>query len=377
METFPPILAQAYAMAVSGLRACYEEHGIVAGRHHYDDYWTRDAGFAWLAALELGDFDPVRRHLSLLCSFQRRDGMIPFLIRRHWSPLSGFGLKVGVRPRPKFRSHKVLYLSEVMDSNPFFAIGLTEFLRREKGSREEFLPHLEASLRWCSKKMGADGLVREGWMGGWNDGIYKSGKTLLTNVLFGRAFAECEAFLPDFSGVAETIREGIRREFFGGRYFLDWIDGKRHDHFDSVANFLAVLWGIADTGQAEGILDFAFDHLFEPPLIGTAYPPYGLDRVEIGNRITGLSGYGRGTMYWLEPICLFAIGLAELGHRAAAVQFLTGLAELIVRHHGVFEIYELENAEFRPVRRRLFRSEYPFARSSGLFVLACWKLGLV
>jgi len=136
VETFSPILAQSYALAVAELRTCYDERGIVAGRHQYDDYWTRDAGFAWMAALELGDWQVAQRHLEFLSRLQRRDGMIPFLIRRHLSPFAMWDIKIRIPPRPKFRSHKSLFLSEVIDSNPWFAIGLADLVAH---TREAFL----------------------------------------------------------------------------------------------------------------------------------------------------------------------------------------------------------------------------------------------
>jgi len=375
------IFALAYGIAVQELRSCYDDLGIVAGRHHYDDYWTRDAAFAWLGALELGDGDVVGKHLAFLCSLQRKDGMIPFLVRKHLPGLSGLGVKIKISFRPKFRSHKALFLSEVIDSNPFFVIGLIGFLEKMRGDDvilNVFGTHLDRARQWCLEKVGEDGLVREGFLAGWNDGILKSGATLLNNVLFYRALDLWRETDTRFAETADRIKGALQRDFFNGRYFIDWIDRRPHDHFDSIANFLAVLWGVADLEQAEKILDFALERMFTPPFVRTAFPLYDPSRVELGNRIAGISGYWGGTMYWVEPACLFAMALAAAGRRTEALRVIEGLAELIVRHQGIYEVYEREKetAEFRPIRWRIFRSEYPFARSSGLYIFACHQLGI-
>jgi hypothetical protein len=373
VETLSPVLAPAYEIAVAELRACYDEFGIVAGRHHYNDYWTRDAAFAWSAALELGDWPVVQRHLEFLSRLQRKDGMVPFLIRRYLSPFAMLGIKIKIPSRPKFRSHKALFLSEVIDSNPWFAIGLADLVAhtQEASLLAELIIHLYPALDWCLGKVGRDGLVKEGIIAGWNDGILKSGRTLLNNVIFYQAFRRWGALDPDFSAAAQGIKGALQRDFFNGRYFIDWIDRRPHDYFDSNANFLAILWGVANQSQAERIIDFAFENLLDPPLVKLVHPRYRSGLVDPANRFLGVADYSDGRLYWLDTACLFVLALEKMGRKREAEDFLLCLANLIVKHQGVYEIYD---REFQPVRRWNCRAEHPFVRSAGLFVLACRSL---
>ena len=376
METFSPILVQSYALAVAELRTCYDGRGIVAGRHQYDDYWTRDAGFAWMAALELGDWQVAQRHLEFLSRLQRRDGMIPFLIRRHLSPFAMWDIKIRIPPRPKFRSHKSLFLSEVIDSNPWFAIGLADLVAhtREAFLLTDLIAHIYPALGWCLGKVGPDGLVREGILAGWNDGILKSGRTLLNNVIFYQAFNRWSGLDPDFSTAARGIKEALQRDFFNGHYFIDWINRRPHNYFDSNANFLAILWGVADQYQADRIMDFAFENLLDPPLVKLVHPRYRPGLIDPANRLLGVADYSDGRLYWLDTACLFVLALEKMGRKREAEDSLFCLASLVIKHGGVYEIYD---RSFQPVRRWNCRAEHPFARSAGLFALACRKLGLV
>jgi len=381
-------LARAYEIAVAELRACYDVNGIVAGRGHYDDYWTRDAFFAWLGALELGDFEVVEQHLRFLASLQRGDGMIPFLVRRYVPWLSHLGVKIGLRAKPGFRVSKALWRSQVIDSNSYFVIGFAEFLKRagDKEFLREYIPVLESALLWCLKRIKpGESLAWEGPLAGWNDSVIKSGKTLMTNVLFCRAFECWEeicgvyqiALRSEFSGVSAKIREALQREFFNGTYFVDWIDrrGQRYNFFDSNANFLAVLWDVAARSQGEGIIDFALSQPFAGPLLKLVYPPYPQRCVAVSDRIWGIGDLACGEgMYWLEPTCLLALCLIKMKRRDEARVILTGLAELIALYDGAYEVYEWRRSELHPVHR-IYRAEHPYARGAALFVLACKRLG--
>ena len=53
-------IAKAIEIATEELRACYFKQGIVAGTHHFTDYWARDAFFASFGSLAIGDTKIVR-----------------------------------------------------------------------------------------------------------------------------------------------------------------------------------------------------------------------------------------------------------------------------------------------------------------------------
>jgi len=221
-------------------------------------------------------------------------------------------------------------------------------------------------------------LAKEGLLTGWDDATYKKGKTLMTNILFYKAFRSWEQVCEehsfkiksDFIGVADKTRKAIQDKFWNNDYFIDWIDGdKEYRYFDSIANFLAILWDVADKKQREKIIDFAFEKAIDPPFVKRVYPSYPWYRVEIINRVLGMGGYVN-QMLWLEPICLFIMCLRKANKQKQAKKLLEAIAEVFVRDQGLYEVYELNK---KPVNRWYYKAEHPYARGAGLFILACFK----
>jgi len=371
-------IRKAYQLIKEELRACYDDFGIVGGKGHYDDYWSRDAAFGCLGAMAVNDIDIVKKQLSFWASLQRNDGMIPFLCRKFFPGLVYFGLKIKTRLRPKYRNHKALFLSEVIDSNPYFVIVFAELLKKTKDRNllEKYSNNIEKSLFWCLKKMRKYGsLAVEGPIAEWNDAVYKTGRTLMTNVLFFKAFKDWENICfeygwetkGEFFGIASKIKTAIQKEFWNGDYFIDWIDYRKHDYFDSNANFLAIIWGIAEREQSESIIDFTYRNLFDSPFIKIAYPDYPWRRAEIFNRIFGMAGYVND-LFWPDPVCLFVWVLNLIDRKIEAQNLLSDLSELFARDNGIYEVYDMKTK--KPLKRWNYKSEFPYARGSGLFILA-------
>lgn len=373
------VLQKAFEIAKKELRACYDEFGIVAGRHHFDEYWTRDAGFACLGAIVLGDFDIVKKQISFWASMQRKDGMISFLSRKFFPGPIYLGLRIKIPLRPRYRSHKAFFLSEVIDSNAYFVIVFSELLKRSEDQSflERYKSNAEKALLWYLKKMKPGAfLVAEGPIAGWNDGIYKTGKTLITNVLCYKAFKKFEDLCrqynieprAEFVGIASKIKAAIQKKFWNGKYFIDWIDYKGRDYFESRANFLAVIWDVAAKEQAGNIMSFARRNLCNRPFVKTAHPNYPWYRIEILNRFIGIADYASGNgMLWSDTACLFAWALAKTGTKEKALEFLAAFSKNIVKNKGIYEVYSPQDK--KPVSRWNYKSEFPYARGSALFIL--------
>jgi glycogen debranching enzyme len=363
----------AYNLALDELRLCYDEQGIVAGRRHYDDYWTRDAAFGCLGALLLNDTEIVDRHLQMLKGYQK-NGMIPFLVRKNLPLLSMLGPKLKIWLFPQYRSHKALFMTEVIDSNPYFVILAAELIRKGGGRRiTEYQAAIESALGWCRKRLEND-LAVEGPIAGWNDGIYKKGSVLITNVLFWKAFSDWEnlcveykiAADPRLKGVAARIKAQLDSRFFNGRYYIDWIDREKHDFFDANANLLAVYLGLAGKKKSGQIMQFIGEHLLDKPLVRLSYPSYPAKYQELFNRLFGMGDY-TGGLYWPEPALLYILSLARLGKKKEAGARLEEFAARVVEHRGVHEIYTEDK---KPLARWQYRAEYPYARGAALYILA-------
>ena len=120
-------ISRAYKIAVRCLRKNYSKRGILAGTNHFDDLWARDALFASLGALELGDFEVVKKVLLNLLKYQRADGLLPFRV----------GVKSSLLKLMGFRSNKIvpayydeLGHSEVKDSNSLAVILFGEYVKK-------------------------------------------------------------------------------------------------------------------------------------------------------------------------------------------------------------------------------------------------------
>ncbi len=372
------VISKAYEIAARDLKSCYSRFGIVAGKRNYDDYWTRDAGFASQGALALGDFEIVKRHLELLIRFEKK-GAIPFLIREYFPGSAFVGRKIPVRLIPCYRSHKFLWLSEVIDSNAYFVIMLCEFAKASKN--EKFFLNrqetVEKALKWYLPRMDRKSdLVKENYIASWNDGIYKKGVVLTTNAIVYKAF---ESYLDlcqdlgvapdrDLAEVFLKMAQGFQKVFFNGEFFSDWVDRKKYDYFDAAGNLLAIIYDLADEKQAEKILDFVKEKLYHPPLMKLCHPRYPLSKVELGNLLFGMKEYWRGKeVFWSDHVCLYALALIKQNKASEGEAVLAGFSKLVQEHNGIYEIYD---RKFSPFSAFFYRAEHPYARGAGLLVMA-------
>ncbi|OGC47850.1 hypothetical protein A3A69_02130 [candidate division WWE3 bacterium RIFCSPLOWO2_01_FULL_37_15] len=378
-------IIKAYNIAIKELRECYDVRGIIAGRHHYVDYWTRDAGFALPAALEIGDTKIVENHLTMLMAYQKRNGHIPFLIRQTFPILNFLGIKLKTKLFPCYRSHKLLFLSEVIDSNAYFVISTVKYLQQSKSKSlfNEYKASLEIALLWYTDKLDKkNNLIKEGFLAGWNDGVYKSGVVFITNLLVYKAVKDyillCKTFdilvINEIEQLYSFLKSNINDIFWNGKYFDDWVDHKRQHFFDTNANLLSIIWQFTNKDQAEKIIDYVRGNVIVKNFLKTVYPQYPNKRKEILNRLAGMGDYwGGGILFWPEPVLLYAISLIKLNRIYDATEILDNFSKIILEFNGIFEIYKLKE-NFFPMKTRIYLAEHPYARGAGLFIQAASEL---
>lgn len=368
------------------LKSCYDTYGIVAGTHHYSDYWTRDAYFGWLSALEIGDTQIVKNHLSNLSKFQKSSGLIPFMLRQNIPGLPFFGIKKHIKPFPKYRSHKALYTSNVIDSNAYFVIGFFDYLKKTNDFDfvTENLENITLALNWYKQRQNNSLLVNEGLIAQWNDGVYKRGYVLVTNIQVYYAHYTYALLLQMLNkdsseafNFAKEIKEQIIKTYWEDSYFIDWVNrNKRYKYFDTIANMLAIIWGVADESMQNSILEFSKDHVYDVPLAKVCFPSYPSRLVELTNKLFGVGGYWQGKdVYWIEPSLLYCLALQKSGRVMEAEAVLKDVSSLINKDSGVFETYKLHNQIFAPLKSLFYVSEHPYARGAGLYLHACKTLG--
>lgn len=361
-------------MAVADLEKCFTPIGFTAGNHHFVDLWARDSLFATLGANVSGQSHSSKKTIETFLRFQRHDGLIPYLILRSRHTVGKYFNRHSYYQVPvaHFRSH--MSFGVVPDGSAMTIIAARDYMDKTK-DKPFLIRHYEALVRafmWYEKQR-RRGLVYEWFQCEWADALLKSGNTLYTNVLYYKAAVDMAAFAgllgkhPDaafFAQRAEEIKSSLFAHLWNGSFFADWKDGKRRDYFASHPNMLAVIFGLADKKQAASILAVAKTHAWNGWTLENSSPKYPFWRVPFFHAIIGMGDYHNG-LIWLQPGILYALALHMAGRKGEAKSVLLGIAEKIIRTGGAHEVYERSGT---PVKRWVYRSEQPFAWSSGLFI---------
>ncbi|MBI5019458.1 hypothetical protein HZB58_04265 [Candidatus Gottesmanbacteria bacterium] len=366
----------AYSIARADLAACVSSSGYIAGAHHFVDLWARDSLFATLGANMAGQSAISRKTIETFLHYQQPDGLVPYLILRSKHGLGKyFNRHVYYKdPVAHFRSH--MSFGIVPDGGVMTIIAARAY--RENSGDTAFLKQhytkLVNAFMWYEKRSGGS-LIREWFQCEWADALLKSGRTLYTNVLYFKAatdmawIARKMRFIPDveyFARRAEEIRTLINTHLWTGSFYADWKDWKRQDYFAVHPNMLAVIFGLADKKQATSILAFAKKHTWNGWTMENSFPVYPIWRVPLLHMLIGMRDYHNG-LIWLQPGILYAVAQCIAGNRREAKTVFRHIAEKVIRTRGVHEVYERSGT---PVKRWVYRSEQPFAWSSGLFVWA-------
>jgi glycogen debranching enzyme len=374
------LLRKAHDIALSSLRSCYSKEGIFAGLHQFSDCWARDSLFSSWGALAIGDYAIVRKNLSLFLRNQHRNGQIPLRVGDYFIALKVLGINLRQSLKPRYSQDK--YFSYPTDQNSLLIITCLEYLKttKDKAFILENYDRLKKALRWNLRQdKDNDLLMEEGFYASWADSLRKKGKVLYTNVLFFQALASLSALSARlgrkqdslyYSSLAKRLREKINQAFWNGRYYSDWIDAKRYDYFSTDGNLLAILSGLADRKQGLSIQRCIEDFRLNEPPTKTNYPSYPSKLLSHIDSWVGIGDYHNG-MSWLWLGCLDVVCKRKLGLKAESHRLLSRISGTIIRHNGVYEVYEPDG---KPVSRLIYRAEQPFAWSSGLYLWAYEKM---
>ncbi len=386
METINAKLDRAREIAIDNLRQCYSENGIIAGKQHFTDIWARDSCQAGLGAARADEQDKaqVKKNLKTLIRYQREDGLIPLrvgagtlLFKLISKKLGNFMANVTNRkPAAIYTTakDKPFTNSEVIDSGTWLVIAVNDYAVQTNDwdfAKANFIA-LEKAIRWTeAQDKDDDGLIEEGPYANWADSIAKKGKVLYSNILYAKALKSISNISEmigkktgDFSKKAERTKEAINKVFWNGRYYIDWIDDKVHDDMPTYGNALAIVFGIADSSKGNKIADeinkvFGGNMHFNPHSEKMGKNAYPLMKV------CGMADYS--SLSWLLIGCMDSVAKLKLGRKREARKVLAAVADRIIAHNCVYEIYDKKG---RPVKRLMYKSEGPFAWSAGLYLFA-------
>lgn len=384
MKRSDKTIQEAIRIAKQNLRSCYTDRGILTGSRKV--YWSWDSFFASFGALELGDFEIVKKNLELYLNLQNESGNIPKRIANPFYPLKFLHLPISEMPdkqKPNYSSP--YYTGRSLSQGPTLIIAFYQYFDKTKD--KDFLisnySKLKKIISFLSSHTYESGLLRESIGGGWAESILKRGAIAYTNMCFAQSLL-CMSKLSKKLGKAKDstfylnkyklVRKVIDQRLWeerGGGYYSDWLGLSRHHYFSSDGNLFAVLWGIADRDKTSKIMrqvDILLS-VSQPPLPLTL-SRYYFWRIFITNQLAGLKHYHiRFSWPWLG--CLAALAKLKTNDKKQAIQILNSIAKVIVCDQSVCETY---NAG-RPVKVFFYKSEKPWAWGAGFFLYACHKAG--
>lgn len=373
-------IQRAYQIAKRDLRSCYTPLGIVAGRDHFNNYWSRDGFWAVFGALELGDFAQAKAHLELFKRHQLSTGQLPVQIRIDRPLWRKFQSNIN-SPRSIFRVAQLF--SPPLDPPSLYIMAIWQYFRHtgEKNFLNSYFRSASKALEWLQQfDRDGDKLLESPIMSDWMDSIMKKGKLSNVNILYCRALESYKEICnhlgknmltEKISDLHLTVKQANTQHFWNGQYFIDYIDRSKLGAFSSDANISAILFGTTINLQNQAIVDFIDSHKLDKPLIQTEYPRYHIMKVFPFYSLFGLSNYHRN-YNWLWLSSLYALALFRMGNKLEGRAQLARVAEVIIKHDYVGEIYDGKNS----VNKLFYRSEVPFAWSASTFIYAVNSMNL-
>lgn len=370
------------------LRVCTTDFGIVAGRSHFSQYWTRDACFASWGYIAKGNFEPVQNQLNTIINYCGIDGEVPLRIGRR-QVIRGF-LKYHFLKRRAYNpeplaipgKNQVLYKHKTnADGNSLTIITSAMFLLAQQRSSDKVFPYLVKIFNAIPLEQG---LISQRHFQDWEDSIKKKGYGIYANALYYGAALSLAALSKDqekefWKAKAEKIRERIYKNLWNGQYFDNFADKKtRVDNFSVSGNMLALVFGLPHKEDEKKMINFieTASELKERPGIAV-FPAYRPSQVALRYRLIGLTQYHAGLQWsWVAGLMLLTYQLIPTKNKKVkAEKILDSLTRLIFRDENnqkiafVPEVYKNN----KPFSNFFYQSEKSFAWGAGMMVAGIKK----
>ncbi|RPI33460.1 MAG: hypothetical protein EHM70_05945 [Chloroflexota bacterium] len=388
LELHETTQTRAVAIAESNLLAGVERRMLTtgeekwvlnAGLRNFREPWARDFGFASYGLLALRQYEVVRENLEVFLTYQTSVGQFPIKVHstrvaeRYVHSLLKREQPNDTPIRPKYvTAHHTISL----DGNGLLVIAALNYIRQS--ADHDFLrKHWDAikrALTWLeSFSDQSDGLLRQGAFSDWADSIARQGRVLYTNVIYWKALHEMAEAAKEFgyphdqayfSNKARQIRDAINAHFWrpDRGYF---ITSGRFQNLSSSGNLLAIAWDLADSQQANSILDAMHAYRMADPVpTQVVHPAYPSRFIAIENRIAGVGHYHMQAA-WLWIGAWHVIALAKMGRLDQAQELFNRIAAVIARDGEVHEVYGTDG---RYISGTWYTSEAPLTWSAGMFV---------
>ncbi len=370
-------LDKAYDIAKKALKKCYDKEGIVAGRTHFDYYWARDSFYASWGALELGDYDIVKKNLEIFLKNINDKGQVPIRIGASniIQTLAFIGIKNKTK-KPHYSQDKGF--NPAIDPNLLLIITLDKYLEKTNDTAfaKKYLIKTILCLDWL-EEYEKNGLIYAGEYATWQDMIKKKGYVLYTNVLYYQTLISISNIFKrlkikkDYNKKAEELRKKINQEFWNPKkgYYNDFYNNKKIcEVFSSDGNFFSIIFNIADRKKKESVIKNA-DKLGISSKVPsfTNIPKHNFREVYLPFHFIGMGDYNDYGVCWTWIGCLHSIALASANDKIQAQKILEKLSKNIIKDKDIYEVYEPNG---KPLKRLFYSSEHPFTWTASLYVIA-------
>jgi glycogen debranching enzyme len=362
-------------IAEKDLRSLYREEGIFAGENQFSDYWARDALFATLGSNSLSDYDISKKQLQLYINHQNEVGQIPMRVGDYDITLKVMGINFKQAQKPRYDQDKLF--TNPRDQNCLFVIAAEDYILNsgDTAFAEDNFESFENAIQWLAETdKNNNFLIEEGNFAGWTDSVKKKGEVLYTNVCYYKSLKSISnlavitnqpAKAQIYSMWAEIVKSKINENFWLEQgYYADWTNkNTKYNYFSTDANVLAILWGVAGEDQTKQILQYSIDNNLNRGFgVQTTSPEYKRSLISPINILAGIEDY-HTNMRWLWVSCLYTKALNENGFERYAELELAEIKKQVESDGTIYEVYEPDGSK---VNRWMYRSENPFAWSSGV-----------
>ncbi|MCU0679000.1 MAG: glycoside hydrolase [Planctomycetes bacterium] len=346
------LIKECYERSKNLLNANANPYGFMAAKpsarardRRYTNIFGRDASITALGAVASGDKKLValaKKSLLTLAQYQSRLGQVPY----------------SVNPD---KNEVLFYFMGDKDSTLWWLIAL-DFYHRYSGDnklKKRLAPKAQRALKWLFyQDQNNCGLIEQCEASDWEDLMPDNGSVLYTNVLWYQALALYgyarekklvldglrHLFLPHEAGSGHTPffrRDIYRRKLLAilkitthaQPYFLDYVTSfYGSERFDTLANLLSVITGVADKERAKKIIKFIIRHKLHRPLPSEAlYPVIKKGdsdwRDYLKHRRQNLPHQYHNGGAWPFIGCFWAMALGKTGRKKLAWAELAKVAE--------------------------------------------------
>ncbi len=334
------LMQAAYDKAVWILGKCSTGHGFYAAYPGYDMVFARDSMIMSLGASLVSDKKmkiAIKESIDTLADFQSEHGQIPNAVDKYSDK----------------RKHHVDFQS--IDSTLWWMIGNYYYAKRynEPSILKKNKARIERSFHWLAcQDMGEDTMPEQLPTTDWQDAFpHRYGHTINTQALYYYAL-RLFGKIKEANKLKEVVNRSIQKSDLGlwdneKGFYVPWRwknHGKYHElgeWFDTLANILAILFGLADDRQSNRILNYIEKHNIQKPypikVIWPAIYPKSKDWQDYFKDCgAGKPWHYSNAGIWTFVGGFYVLALIKMKRFAEARQQMEKLAEANMKNHGNF-----------------------------------------